>query len=145
MVVGEPRYLENGMRHGEAFVFGIQGGNGAPTAVPANTMAPAITGTVKAGSTLTGTPGTWSNNPSGYRYQWSRDGTPIQGATSSTYKVQTSDQGLKLTVAVTASNALGAGRRPRVPASWLRSRRSRAARLRPGSYLAQPWGSFTSE
>ncbi len=110
VVVGEPRYLENGMRHGEAFVFGTHGGTGAPTAVPANTTAPVITGTMKAGSTLTATPGTWSNNPTGYSYQWSRDGTPIQGATASTYKVQTSDEGLKLAVAVTASNALGAGR-----------------------------------
>ena len=109
VVVGEPRYLESGVRHGEAFVFGVQGGTGAPTAVPANTTAPAIAGTVKAGSTLAATPGTWSNNPSGYSYQWSRDGTPIQGASSSTYKVQTSDEGLRLTVAVTASNALGAG------------------------------------
>ena len=115
VVVGEPRYMQSGVRHGEAFVFGIPGGTvgtggtGAPMAVPANTTAPAITGTVKAGSTLTGTHGTWSNNPSRYAYQWSRDGTPIQGATSTTYKVQRSDEGLKLTVTVTASNAVGAG------------------------------------
>ena len=109
VVVGEPRYVESGVRHGEAFVFGTQGATGAPSAVPANTTAPAITGTAKAGKTLTGTPGTWSNNPSGYSYQWSRDGTPIQGATSSTYQVQTSDEGLQITVAVSASNALGAG------------------------------------
>ncbi len=109
VVVGEPRYLVSGVRHGEAFVFGSQGGTGAPTAVPANTTPPAITGTVKAGRTLTGTHGTWSNNPNGYSYQWSRDGTPVQGSNSSTYRVQMSDEGLQLSVTVIASNALGAG------------------------------------
>ena len=70
---------------------------------------PAITGTAKAGKTLTCSSGTWTNTPTGYAYQWSRDGTPIQGARARTYVVQKSDEQLTLICTVTASNAKGAG------------------------------------
>jgi 5'-nucleotidase len=38
-------------------------------------------------------------------YQWNRDGTPIAGATGTTYKVAAADAGAELTVTVTASKA----------------------------------------
>jgi hypothetical protein len=74
---------------------------------PKNTAAPAITGTAKSGDELTCGTGTWANGPSAYRYQWFRDGTPIQGATAATYTVQKLDEGTTLTCEVTASNLAG--------------------------------------
>src|SRR5205807_724100 len=54
--------------------------------------------------------GSWTGSPTSFAYQWSRVGTPIQGATSSSYKVQRSDEGLSITCSVRASNASGASR-----------------------------------
>jgi hypothetical protein len=79
-----------------------------PAGKPANTTRPAITGKLHAGDTLTCAPGTWSNTPGSYTYQWSRDGTPIAGATGSTYRIVSLDEGEKLTCTVTAKNSLGA-------------------------------------
>jgi hypothetical protein len=77
---------------------------------PASTGPPAITGTLKAGRRLSCSPGTWTNSPTGYTYQWSRGGTPIVGATGQSYTVQPTDEGLTLTCTVTASNAAGASK-----------------------------------
>jgi hypothetical protein len=78
-------------------------------AVPGNIVAPAITGKTNDGSTLTCGPGSWSGSPTAYKYQWTRDGTPIIGATGATYRVGTADEGSTLSCTVTASNAGGAG------------------------------------
>jgi hypothetical protein len=80
------------------------------TARPASTMAPIITGTVKAGKVVSCTTGGWLNSPTRFAYQWSRDTTPIVGATRGKYTIQRSDEGLTLTCTVTASNAAGSGR-----------------------------------
>jgi hypothetical protein len=45
--------------------------------------------------------------PSSYGYGWSRDGTPIAGATKSTYTVAAVDEGNTLTCTVTATNQVG--------------------------------------
>jgi len=63
---------------------------------------PKITGTVKVGQTLGITLGTWSPTPSSYSYRWYRSGVAISGATSSTYKLTSSDKGKTMTVKVTA-------------------------------------------
>jgi hypothetical protein len=81
----------------------------APAGKPTDTAPPAIGGTPKAGDTLTCSPGSWSNQPTSYAYVWSRNGTPIVGATSATYKVVALDEGTTLTCAVTAANSLGVG------------------------------------
>jgi hypothetical protein len=83
---------------------------GGATAPPVDTIVPGIGGSGKAGGRLACTHGTWTNSPTGYAYQWSRDGTPIAGATGSSYKVQKGDEGLKITCTVTATNAKGPGR-----------------------------------
>jgi hypothetical protein len=48
--------------------------------LPVNSVAPAISGTVRQGYTLTCSSGTWSNTPDSYSYQWRRDGSEIIGA-----------------------------------------------------------------
>ncbi|MFE7845406.1 S8 family serine peptidase [Microbacterium sp. NPDC057407] len=74
-------------------------------AAPVATTAPKITGTAKVGNTLTASPGTWKPSKVTFAYQWLRDGSPISGATKSTYKVAKADLGTKLTVRVTATQA----------------------------------------
>jgi hypothetical protein len=78
-------------------------------ATPSSTGIPTIVGTPNAGDTLTCVPGSYTNNPTAFDYQWSRDGTPIAGATNATYTVATSDEGLTLTCTVRAVNAGGLG------------------------------------
>jgi len=63
---------------------------------------PKITGTAKVGQTLTADPGTWSPKPTGFTYQWLRDGVAISGATSATYTLTAEDAGKKISVEVTA-------------------------------------------
>ena len=80
----------------------------APTfLVPVNTVLPAITGTQTEGQTLTSSTGTWTNNPTGYTYQWFRAAAAISGATAVTYLLQLSDVGAVLHCKVTATNAGG--------------------------------------
>jgi hypothetical protein len=81
---------------------------GGPAA-PVNTVAPAISGTATQGQTVTCSQGTWTNSPTSYAYSWSRDGSPIGGATSSTYVIQAADVAHNLTCTVTATNAGGSG------------------------------------
>jgi len=76
--------------------------------VPVNTVLPAITGTYRSGETLTSSTGTWTNSPSSFAYQWTRDGSNIGGATSSTYVVTPTDIPALIACVVTASNAGGA-------------------------------------
>jgi hypothetical protein len=78
-------------------------------AEPQNTVLPTISGTATEGQTLTAGNGTWTNSPSGYTYQWTRDGSNIGSATSSTYLLVEADVGTLIRVVVTASNANGAG------------------------------------
>lgn len=73
-------------------------------APPANTGLPAIAGATTPGDTLTCSAGSWSNAPTSFGYVWSRNATPIAGATSSTYTLQKIDEGAALTCTVTASN-----------------------------------------
>lgn len=85
----------------------------ASAASPANTAKPSISGTEKAGSTLTASNGTWSNSPTSYSYQWRRcatDGTAcgdIVGATSQTYTLTSTSVHHTIRVVVTAKNADG--------------------------------------
>jgi hypothetical protein len=77
------------------------------TAVPANSVAPQITGTAAVGSTLTCSNGGWKGNPTTYAYAWLRDGVPVPNAIGSTYQVQSTDEGHSLSCQVTAKNVLG--------------------------------------
>jgi hypothetical protein len=81
--------------------------NVSNAAWPKNRAQPAISGTAKAGKTLSCSTGTWINHPTRFAYSWTRDGTPIAGATHRTYKVKTGDDGLTVTCTVTAFNRKG--------------------------------------
>jgi WD40 repeat protein len=85
----------------------------AALAPPVNSTPPTISGTAREGSTLTATPGSWSEEPTSYKYKWRRcDGQgasceAIKKATASTYTVQSADVGHTLRVYVVARNAAG--------------------------------------
>jgi hypothetical protein len=80
---------------------------------PANTTAPAISGTPQEGSTLSGSNGTWTNTPSKYEYAWlrcdSKGGScaTINGATKNTYTLASGDINTTIRFRVTASNSAG--------------------------------------
>ena len=84
-------------------------------AAPRSTSRPTVTGDTTVGQELTADPGTWTNNPTSYAYQWRRcDTNPFQcfdvtGATGKTYGVREADIGFRMDVVVTATNAKGNG------------------------------------
>lgn len=94
----------------------------APTAVirrasrgpaPASTSPPTITGTAQENQHLTGSAGSWTNDPTGFDYAWmrcDRNGSScadIQGASQTTYTVSSADVGNTLRLRVRARNAGG--------------------------------------
>ncbi|MGH2850432.1 MAG: hypothetical protein ACRDLP_07445, partial [Solirubrobacteraceae bacterium] len=83
--------------------------------VPVDVSPPAISGSAGQGQTLTETPGTWSNSPTAFSYQWqdcNSSGAQCQtiaGATGQTYTLSASDVGSTIRVLETAHNGGGAG------------------------------------
>jgi hypothetical protein len=98
---------------------GAQTASSSPTVViatkaaPVNTARPAISGTVKQGSTLTADNGSWTGGARSFAYQWQRcdaSGNNCQslaGANAKTYVPTASDVGNTLVVLVTATNPSG--------------------------------------
>lgn len=93
-------------------------GSAARQAAPTNTSEPRIEGQARVGERLSATRGTWTGNPTVYRYQWLRcpetgggpdgsDCTVLPEATNDEYVVQQSDAGRRLRVRVSATNADG--------------------------------------
>src|SRR5581483_11084754 len=84
-------------------------------APPASTSPPTISGIPKTGKVLTENHGSWSDNPTGFAYQWLRcdsnggSCTAIPGATGQTYAPAPVDVGHRIRVAETANNLAGAG------------------------------------
>ena len=85
----------------------------APLPVPDALSPPTISGTAALGQTLTENPGSWTNNPISYSYQWEdcddagSNCSAITGATAQTYVPTSADAGHTLSVQETASNASG--------------------------------------
>jgi hypothetical protein len=73
-----------------------------------NSGLPAVSGTPAPGQTLSCSNGSWAGYPpSGFGYQWLRDGAQIAGANAGTYTVQADDPGHGLACLVTAMNDAG--------------------------------------
>ena len=65
-----------------------------------NQKAPAITGSLRVGSTLSASAGTYAPAGTTVKYQWLRDGKVQSGATGRTRKIPAGDRGHKLSVQV---------------------------------------------
>jgi hypothetical protein len=81
----------------------------APTAsvpVPPAAGIVAPTGTASPPNTLTCAPGSWTGSPA-FTYRWLKNGSPIAGATASTYSVQAGDVPSNLQCVVIGTNAAG--------------------------------------
>lgn len=68
-----------------------------------NVGAPSISGSAAPGGTLSVSTGLWSPAANKFRYQWLRQGSPVSGATASTYKISADDAGKDVSVTVFAS------------------------------------------
>ncbi|UUK67173.1 hypothetical protein LRE50_12365 [Clavibacter sepedonicus] len=79
----------------------------AASAAPTATTAPAITGTPDVGRTLTASTGAWAPQGVTLATQWLSNGTPIAGATGSTFRVTSAVAGTALAVRVTATASDG--------------------------------------
>jgi hypothetical protein len=84
-----------------------------PASAPVNSVLPSISGATSQGSMLVADPGTWTNSPTGFLYQWRRCNATgascvdIASATGTGYLTTATDVGSTLRVNVTASNAGG--------------------------------------
>lgn len=99
-----------------AVATGWSGSALAAGSAPTNTELPTISGArYQVGETLVAQPGTWTNSPTSFAYQWQRckpDGSAcidITGATAAVYVPVTADEDSALVVVVTATNASGSG------------------------------------
>jgi hypothetical protein len=77
--------------------------------VPTNAALPTISGTAQQGATLTCSTGSWTGSPISFARQWTRDGTDIDGASSSFYAVTAADVSHSLACRVSATNVAGTG------------------------------------
>ncbi|HET8607117.1 MAG TPA: hypothetical protein VFL66_08820 [Gaiellaceae bacterium] len=94
----------------------------AAGSAPTNTELPTISGArYQVGQTLSALPGSWTDSPTSYAYQWQRckaDGsgcTDIAGATGAIYVPVGADANSMLVVVVTATNASGSGTASSLP------------------------------
>jgi hypothetical protein len=91
-----------------------------PPPVPVNLTPPSISGAAEPGKVLTASPGTWTQSPTSYSYEWERcaelvswEGpsgpscSPIAGATAASYLVAQGDVGGRVRVKVTAFRGSG--------------------------------------
>jgi hypothetical protein len=76
---------------------------------PVNTIAPVLSGTATVGQTLGVTNGTWTNPPTGYSYDWRRNGISIGATSQNTYSLASADNGTNISCVVTATNSGGSG------------------------------------
>jgi hypothetical protein len=96
-----------------AFVSSATTAAGVVVDVPGLQKSPRISGRARVGKKLSGSRGSWTYSPTGYRYQWlrcnkhGRSCARIQHATHPTYKLTRRDRGHRLRLRVTATNVAG--------------------------------------
>lgn len=81
--------------------------NVEPDTAPVNLGLPDYTGVLVEGFELTAFVGVWTGDANTYTYVWEADGTPIGGATSSTFTLTATEIGTVITVVVDATNSSG--------------------------------------
>jgi thermitase len=103
-------------------------GGGTTGSAPTSSNPPLVTGTPQDGLTLSGSPGTWSGTaPLTYAYQWERCDSSggscaaITGASSSSYLLGSSDVGMTIRLAVSASNPYGSSTAASAPTAIVSS------------------------
>jgi len=77
---------------------------------PVNTGLPSmsLSGNQLVGTLVTVTDGTWTGTPTiTYQYRWLRNGSPIGGATTNSYTLQSADDGATITAEVRGVNSWG--------------------------------------
>jgi hypothetical protein len=90
--------------------FVVSSNNAVGGYAPSNVSQPSMSllGNQLVGTLVTVTNGTWSgSSPITFEYRWLRNGSPIGGATSSSYTLQSADDGNAVTAQVRALNAFG--------------------------------------
>src|SRR5262249_56752565 len=87
---------------------------GGTIAAPANTQTPSVSGTVAVGQQLQASTGSWTGTPApSLGYQWldcdsgGNNCSPIQGASASSYTIQSTDGGYAPKAVVTGSHSAG--------------------------------------
>lgn len=76
-----------------------------------STTSPTVTGRPTFGRVLTARPGRWEPSAVTYAYRWLRDGAPVRGATTPTYRLDADDLGHRMSVVVIATATDGSGAR----------------------------------
>src|SRR5205085_1272904 len=96
----------------------------SPSAQPANTSPPTISGTALSGQIVSAAAGSWSGTaPISYAYQWRRCDSAgascvdIAGATASSYTAASADVGSTLVAVVSASNSAGSSSASSAPSA----------------------------
>ena len=74
--------------------------------VPVLLAAPALAGSGRIGEAVAALPGVWTGAPA-FGFEWCRDGAPIAGATSASYRPGAQDDRTALSCRVTATTAAG--------------------------------------
>ena len=74
--------------------------------VPTTAATPTISGFASVGHQLTAVPGAWTPKDVAFGYQWTRDGTVIEGATGQTYTLSAADLGARIALTVTGTRPL---------------------------------------
>jgi hypothetical protein len=78
--------------------------------VPANKSVPVISGSAVQGQTISCSPGSWTNNPTGYAYSFWRNLKTMVASGTTTYTLAAADVGQSIICAVIAKNGAGSSK-----------------------------------
>lgn len=95
---------------------------------------PRITGAKTTGTTLKANAGSWKPAGTKLYYRWMRDGRAIAGATKSTYKLVTADEGKRISVTVTGKKT-----------GFTTAKKSSAKTTAVMSFYAHKFGTFATQ